>query len=1002
MQPISHFLRVEKGEGRLVALVVSLMFVAAAAMTIGESGIEALFFDRVGARALPAMYVLQGATMFVFMLALTGILGRVGPRRVYLAAPIALGVLVLAERAVLVGDIRWMYRMLWITVALGALVQAIFLWGTAGAVVDTRQAKRLFPIFGAGGILGSVVGGLATRPLAPAIGAANLLFVWTGGLAGAFILCRLVLGRAQPTPRRRAARRHVSVFRSTASEFAYVRRSRMLVWMTAAAVLFSVLFYLLYLPYARAATERFPNADQLAGFFGLFWAAGTGVAFVVSLFVTNRLFAWFGMTTMVIVLTLIYTAAFGVLFVASGFAVLVALRFVNGVWLQGVAQPGWEALTNVVPESRRDQTRAFLNGGPTQMGTMIAGVLSLIGGAFTLSQFAGIGVVTAVVAVLTTIGIRRSYTGALVDALHAGRPQVFQRSSARRAPVALGTDADSARVLMASVRSSDVRVRRLAYQLLADLPPDTRPPDLAEGAEDDDPIVRLAAIRGLDVSTPAGRAALLSLIGDSDSTVSAAAAARGLALTDDPRPALRLRQLLTDPDDALRCAAVEQLAFAPAERSAALASGLLTDPAPQVRATALERLAAAAPDRVLEPALLGLQDPDPAVRIAAGRALGSAAGRRVGDVLAALEERRTTDAAIEAVRRVNLNGDGDGDRVRAFVRSAAARAGHDREVAAGIHPQDDAASLLHDAIVDRGRRVALAGLWAATMLDTRRSEMETAIENLDGAPGQVATAVETLEAAGDPRLLRPLLALWEPADTAPTGESNSLSLAIDDQDEFIRRCAKFVRARREGGAMPGPATALSTLERVLFLRKVPLLADLAPADLERVAQLAEEQAYDDGEVIAAEGEPGEELHIVIEGTIRIVHDGDGSARELATRTAGDVVGEMSIITQAPRIASLVAGGRVRTIRVGRRDFESMLRERPGVALAVMRVLAQRLAEAEARHPDRESHELGVSKVGTGLSQSGTAPGVRNAEASTAPSHCDAIAGSMAAIGAESR
>jgi CRP-like cAMP-binding protein len=44
------------------------------------------------------------------------------------------------------------------------------------------------------------------------------------------------------------------------------------------------------------------------------------------------------------------------------------------------------------------------------------------------------------------------------------------------------------------------------------------------------------------------------------------------------------------------------------------------------------------------------------------------------------------------------------------------------------------------------------------------------------------------------------------------------------------------------------------------------------------------------------------------------------------------------------MASLIADGPVRTIRIGRREFESMLRERPDVALAVMRVLAQRLTE----------------------------------------------------------
>ena len=71
-------------------------------------------------------------------------------------------------------------------------------------------------------------------------------------------------------------------------------------------------------------------------------------------------------------------------------------------------------------------------------------------------------------------------------------------------------------------------------------------------------------------------------------------------------------------------------------------------------------------------------------------------------------------------------------------------------------------------------------------------------------------------------------------------------------------------------------------------------------------------------------------------------------REVARRSAGDVVGEMSTVTRSPRIASLIAEGSVRTVRIGRREFESILRERPNVALGVVRVLAERLAEGTGR------------------------------------------------------
>lgn len=942
----SRALRLREGEGRTVTLVVTLMFVSMAAIAIGESAIDALFFDRIGTRALPMMYLLQAGATFVVMLALTGVLGRLGPRRTYVLAPAALGAVVLLERAVLLTDVRWIYPVLWVTVAFAMLGQGIGLWGTAGAVVDSRQAKRLFPIFGAGGILGSVVGGLATRPLAHALGAENLLLVWAAGLAVAFALCRLALGPAAGAARRRVARKHPSALRDIARGLGFVRRSPLLLWMAVSAILFSVLFYSLFLPFARTASERFPDPEELAGFLGLLWAAITGAAFLISVLLTNRLFTWFGVAAMVLVLPLLYAGSFGILLVETGFVTVVALRVVTVVWLQGVASPAWETLINVVPDAQRDQTRAFMNGGPAQFGTAIAGLVALVGQeALTPRQFALIGLVASVAMIVVALRIRRSYTDALVDALRAGRPQVFGSTSAHQTPIALTVDAEATHVLEASMRSLDVRVRRLAFQLLAELPAAARPPDVAGGLEDDDPIVRLAAVRTLDPEQPSERGAALRMIDDADASIAAAAAARVVGIGDDTRAVSKLNELLRASDPDRRRSALEQLSLAPAEAAAAFAEELVADPSGEVRAAALDRIAEAAPHRALAPALAGLSDAEPAVRVAAGRALGAAGPQAVEHVLAALGDPRSAEGAVEAVRSLQV--DGQTERIREFVRTAAARAIRDHDLAAWVSPGSDVAALLRDAVLERGRSVARSALWAAATLENRREAMQMAIENLDGTRAQRANALETLEAAGDPALVRPLLVLWEPK-AAPASSGEWLSGALQDHDLLIRQCAELLRARSEGGTMPAPTGAISLIERVIFLRQVPLFVDLTPTDLERVARIAEERGFADGEAIAAEGELGEELHIVIDGVIRVVQERNGSDQELARRNVGDAVGEMSIITRTPRMASLVADGPVRTIRIGQREFESMLRERPGLALAVMRVLAQRLAEVVDR------------------------------------------------------
>src|SRR5438874_8896201 len=124
MSAIAGLLRVRPGEGRTVASVVALMFVASAGATIGESGVNALFFEKVGPHALPVMYLLQGATGLVAMLVLTGSLARFDRRRAYVVMPALLAAVVVLERAIVAGGSGWMYRGLWLTVAVGQLLQS--------------------------------------------------------------------------------------------------------------------------------------------------------------------------------------------------------------------------------------------------------------------------------------------------------------------------------------------------------------------------------------------------------------------------------------------------------------------------------------------------------------------------------------------------------------------------------------------------------------------------------------------------------------------------------------------------------------------------------------------------------------------------------------------------------------------------------------------------------------------------------------------------------------
>jgi HEAT repeat protein len=951
----ASLLRVEPGEGRIVLLVVAAMFVGTAGYTIGESAVGALFFDHVGADALPTIYLAQGATGIAAMLVLTGWMGRAEPRRAYVAIPLGAAAVVVLERVLLGIDLGGIYQVLWLTMAVVMLVQAVFLWGTAGLVTDTRRAKRLFPLFAAGGILGSVVGGLGTGPLARWIGTENLLFVWAVALLGTAALCASVLRGQRRGVRGRSA--GPSPIREIAIGFSFVRRSPLLVWMTAAAVLFSVLYFSLYLPFAQEATARFPDPDELAGFLGIYWAGVTAAAFLVSVLFANRLLGWLGAGALILVLPVLYAGSFGLLLATTTFATVVSTRFVVSVWLQGVASPAWETLVNVVPESRRDQTRAFLNGGPTQVGTAIAGLLQIVGQqVLSARQLSLIGLGAAAITIVVARGIRHSYARALVDALRIGRPVVFDEARFVGVPIVVEPDAQAIATAVDAAGSDDVRIRRLGVEILSETREDTTRDTLVAATNDADPVVRAHAVTGLGaLGGPDGRTAFERALADDDPTVRraavdalrtspehiplatlrdedprvATAAAAALLRTDGARieAVAVLRARLSDPDSSLRTDALSELRTADPEDASMLLS-TLPDPEPAiVRVALLETLARVDPEAAIGMALEALGAEDPSLR----------------------------EAGLHALLRLDLRD--HGAELRSIAEEQTVLAILDAELAASIPTDEEATALLRDAVVQRGRGRAVVALSTLALQSDDRGAAHVALDNLDTRdPLQLSNALEALEVTTDPALLRPMLSLWETIPAPPRlAGSEWLARASDDDDPFIRSCADLVHAVR--GGMPDPEedleasegddmtrsrSSMSPMERVLELRRIPLFAELSPADLHRLASVAEERSYHDGELLAAEGELGDELHVVVQGTVAVTH-GDTL---VARRSAGEVVGELSIITRSPRVASLTAEGGVRTIAIGQREFESMIRERPEIALAVMRVLAQRLTEMD--------------------------------------------------------
>jgi hypothetical protein len=167
---------------------------------------------------------------------------------------------------------------------------------------------------------------------------------------------------------------------------------------------------------------------------------------------------------------------------------------------------------------------------------------------------------------------------------------------------------------------------------------------------------------------------------------------------------------------------------------------------------------------------------------------------------------------------------------------------------------------------------------------------------------------------------------------------------FNDEDPLVRDAARAAWTHRGGSVQMKTLKTLSTLDRVLLLREVPMFSGLSPEDLERIAEIAEEQLFLDQAVLCREGEYGHTLFIIASGVVDVFKQAGDSEKMLASRSTGDFVGEMAILESAPRSATLRAHGGVRTLVIEGDAFHTILLDRPQVAVSVLRRMSTRVRE----------------------------------------------------------
>jgi CRP-like cAMP-binding protein len=134
--------------------------------------------------------------------------------------------------------------------------------------------------------------------------------------------------------------------------------------------------------------------------------------------------------------------------------------------------------------------------------------------------------------------------------------------------------------------------------------------------------------------------------------------------------------------------------------------------------------------------------------------------------------------------------------------------------------------------------------------------------------------------------------------------------------------------------------ALRKDAKIDLIKQVPLFAQCSRKELAEVASIADEIDLPAGKELIREGGRGREFFVLLDGTVD-VHKNGRRIRELTT---GDFFGEIALVSDAPRTATVTTSSPVRALVVTDRSFRTLLRHTPSIQLKVLQALADRLTD----------------------------------------------------------
>lgn len=139
----------------------------------------------------------------------------------------------------------------------------------------------------------------------------------------------------------------------------------------------------------------------------------------------------------------------------------------------------------------------------------------------------------------------------------------------------------------------------------------------------------------------------------------------------------------------------------------------------------------------------------------------------------------------------------------------------------------------------------------------------------------------------------------------------------------------------------------SLSDEVDLLRRIPLFAQIDPSKLKLLAFTSERIVFEADQVVFKQGDEGDAAYVIMEGEADVLVNASAGEIVLATVGRNDFVGEIAILCDVPRTATIRAKSQLETLKVNKETFIRLMSEFPEMSIEVMRELADRLVKTSA-------------------------------------------------------